>query len=144
MTKPPETRIGPAAAVKRGGRLLSPARYRHPGDVIRLIAAGLVLSGALAVTTVTHATYAGASAVAVTGLVPSTLAGRALAGLVQALFALAAVAGVVVTLLCRRFRLLAGLVAAPCWRASCWPGWFTWQAGSVPGLSRLVLARGHG
>src|SRR5438034_7096299 len=95
MTKPPETRIGPAAAVKRGGRLLSPARYRHPGDVIRLIAAGFVLAGTLAVTAVTHATYAGASAVAVTGLVPSTVAGRVLAGLVQALFAAAAVAAVI-------------------------------------------------
>jgi glycosyltransferase 2 family protein len=112
MTKPPETRIGPAAAVKRGGRLLSPARYRHPGDVIRLIAAGFVLVGTVAVTAVTHATYAGASAVAVTAVVPSVLAGRVLAGLVQALFALAAVAGVVVTLRCRRFRLLAGLAAA--------------------------------
>ena len=87
MTKPPETRIGPAAAVKRGGRLLSPARYRHPGDVIRLIAAGFVLAGALAVTAVTHATYAGASAVAVTAVAPATLAGRVLAGLVQVVFA---------------------------------------------------------
>jgi undecaprenyl-diphosphatase len=110
MTKPPETRIEPAAAVKRGGRLLSPARYRHPGDVIRLIVAGLVLAGAFAVTAVTHATYAGASAVAVTAVAPSTLAGRVLAGLVQALFAVAAVAAVVVALRYRRFRLLAGLV----------------------------------
>src|SRR5512142_555966 len=117
MTKPPETRIGPAAAVKRGGRLLSPARYRHPGDAIRLIAAVLVLAGMLAVTAVTHATYAGASAVAVTAVAPSTLAGRVLAGLVQVLFAGAAVAAIVVTLRYRRYRLLAGLVAAACWRA---------------------------
>ena len=100
------------AAGRQGGRLLSPARYRHPGDVIRLIVAGLVLAGTLAVTAITHATYAGASAVAVTAVVPSTLAGRVLAGLVQALFAGAAVAAVVVTLRYRRFRLLAGLVAA--------------------------------
>jgi glycosyltransferase 2 family protein len=112
MTKPPDTRIGPAAAMKRRGRLLPPARYRHPGDVIRLIVAGFVLAGALGVTAVTHATYAAASAVAVTGLVPSALAGRVLGGLVQALFAVAAVAAVVVTLRYRRFRLLAGLVAA--------------------------------
>src|SRR6266480_3536060 len=111
MTKPPETRIGPAAAVKRGGRLLSPARYRHPGDVIRLIAAGFVLSGALAVTAVTHATYAAASAVAVTAVAPATLAGRVLAGLVQVVFAGAAVAAVVIALRYRRFRLLAGLAA---------------------------------
>jgi glycosyltransferase 2 family protein len=113
MTKPPETRVGPsAAAVKHGGRLLSPARYRHPGDLIRLIIAGLVLAAAVAVTAVTHATYAGASAAAVTAVVPSTLAGRVLAGLVQALFAGAAVASVVVTLRYRRYRLLAGLAGA--------------------------------
>jgi len=113
MTKPPETRNGPsAAAVKCGGRLLSPARYRHPGDVIRLIIAGLVLAGAVAVTAVTHATYAAARAAAVTAIVPSTLAGPVLAGLVQALFAGAAVAAVVVMLRCRRFRPLAGVAGA--------------------------------
>src|SRR5215472_1145067 len=113
MTKPPESRIGPsAAAVKRGGRVLSSARYRHPGGVIRLIVAGLVLAGAVAVTAVTHATYAGTRAVAVTAVVPSMLAGRVLAGLVQALFAGAAVAAVVVMLRCRRFRLLAGVAGA--------------------------------
>jgi hypothetical protein len=118
MTKLPETRIGPsAAAVKRRGRLLSPARYRHPGGVIRLIfaglvLAGLVLAGAVAVTAVTHATYTGARAAAVTAIVPSTLAGRVLAGLVQALFAGAAVAAVVVMLRCRRFRLLAVMAGA--------------------------------
>ena len=113
MTKPPETRTGPsAAAVKHGGRLLSPARYRHPGDVIRLIVAGLAFAGAVTVTTVTHATYAGAPAAAVTAVVPSTLAGRVLAGLVQVLFAGVAIAAVVVTLRCRRFRLLAGVAGA--------------------------------
>src|SRR5437870_4460702 len=104
MTKPPETRIGPSAAAgKHGGRLLSPARYRHPGDLIRLIIAGLVLAAAVAATTVTHATYMGASAVSVTAIVPSTLAGRVLAGLVQVLFAGAAIAAVVVTLRHRRY-----------------------------------------
>jgi hypothetical protein len=113
MTKPPETRIGSSAAAgKHGGRRLSPARYRHPGDVIRLIIAGLVLAAAVAATAVTHATYAGASAAAVTAVVPPTLAGRVLAGLVQALFAGAAVAAVVVTLRYRRYRLLAGLAVA--------------------------------
>ena len=111
MTKPPETRTGPsAAAVKHGGRLLSPARYRHPGDVIRLIVAGLAFAGA--VTAVTHATYAGAPAAAVTAVVPSALAGRVLAGLVQVLFVGVAIAAVVVTLRCRRFRLLAGVAGA--------------------------------
>ena len=94
-----------------GKRLLPPARYRHPGDAIRLIIAGLVLAGALAVTAVAAtATYAGASAAAITAVAPSTLAGRVLAGLVQALFVAAAVAAVAVTLRHRRFRLLASLV----------------------------------
>ena len=72
MTKPPEIHIAPsAAAAKHGGhRLLSPARYRHPGDMIRLIIAGLVLAVALAVTAVTQATYAGASTVAVSAVAP--------------------------------------------------------------------------
>jgi uncharacterized protein (TIRG00374 family) len=114
MTKPPQTHIAPSAvAAKHGGhRLLSPARYRHPGDMIRLIIAGLVLAGALAVTAVTHATYAGASAVAVSAVAPSTLAGRVLGGVVQALFAAAAVAAFLVTLRYHRYRLLSGLAAA--------------------------------
>ena len=110
MTKSPRTRVEPpAAAVKQGGRFLPAARYRHPGDVIRLIIAGLVLAVALAVTVAAHATYAGASAAAVTAVAPSTVAGPVLAGLVQVLFVAAAVAAVVVTLRYRRFRLLASL-----------------------------------
>jgi len=96
-------------AVKPGGRFLPLARYRHPGDAIRLILAGLVLAGAAAVTVVTHATYAGASAVAVTAVAPSTGAGRVLAGLVQVLFVVGAVTAIAVTLRHRRFRLLASL-----------------------------------
>ena len=114
MTKPPETHIAPsAAAAKHGGhRLLSPARYQHPGDMIRLIIAGLVLAVALAVTAVTHATYAGASAVAVSAVAPSTLAGRVLGGVVHALFAVATVAAFLVTLRYHRYRLLGGLAVA--------------------------------
>ena len=96
-------------AAKPRGRLLPPARYRHPGDMIRLIIGGLVLAGAVAVTVAAHATYAGASAAAVTAVAPSTVAGRVLAGLVQVLFAIAAVAAVIVTLRYRRFRLLGSL-----------------------------------
>jgi uncharacterized protein (TIRG00374 family) len=77
--------------------------------MIRLIIAGLVLAGALAVTVAAHATYAGASSAAVTAVAPSTVAGRVLAGLVQVLFATAAVAAVIVTLRYRRFRLLGSL-----------------------------------
>ena len=63
MTKSPEIYAGPpVVAAKPAGRFLPPARYRHPGDIIRLILAGLALAGALAVTVITHATYAGSSA----------------------------------------------------------------------------------
>jgi undecaprenyl-diphosphatase len=110
MTSSPETHVEPSAvAAKHRGRLLPPARYRHPGDMIRLIIAALVLAGALAVTVATHATYAGASAAAVTAVAPSTVAGRVLAGLVQVLFVVAAVTAVAVTLRYRRFRLLLSL-----------------------------------
>ena len=113
MTMSPGTQVRPfAETAKHGGRLLPPARYRHPGDVIRLITAGLVLAGALAVTITTHATYAGAGAAAVTALAPAALAGRVLAGLVLAVLVTAAVAAVVVTLRYHRFRLLAGLAGA--------------------------------
>jgi uncharacterized membrane protein YraQ (UPF0718 family) len=58
MTMSPGTQVRPLAeAAKHGVRLLRPARYRHPGDVIRLIIAGLVLAGTLAVTVATHATW---------------------------------------------------------------------------------------
>jgi glycosyltransferase 2 family protein len=91
------------------GRLLCPARYRHLGDAIRLIIAGLVLAGMLVVTAATHATYAGASAAAVTAVVPPALTGQVLAGLAQATLVLGAIAALAVTLYNRRFRLLASL-----------------------------------
>jgi glycosyltransferase 2 family protein len=110
MTRSPETYVVPSAVTAtHGGGLVPPARYRHPGDVIRLIIAGLVLAGALAVTVATHAIYAGASAAAVTAVAPSTVAGRVLAGLVQVALMVAAVSAVAVTLRYRRFRLLASL-----------------------------------
>src|SRR5947208_9473579 len=113
MTLSPGTQVRPLAeTAEHGARLLSPVRYRHPGDVIRLITAGLVLAGALAVTVTTHATYAGASAAAVTALAPAALAGRVLAGGVLAVLVTAAAATVAVTLRYRRFRLLAGLAGA--------------------------------
>ena len=68
-----------------------------------------MLAVALAVTVITHATYAGASAAAMTAVAPSTVAGRVLAGLVQLLFVVGAVAAITVTLQHHRFRLLASL-----------------------------------
>ena len=110
MTTSPETHVEvPPAAAKHGSRLLPPARYQHPGDMIRLIAAGFVFGITLTVTVAAHATYAGASAAAVPAAVPPALAGRVLTGLVLVLFVAAGVAIVVATLRHRRFRLLACL-----------------------------------
>jgi glycosyltransferase 2 family protein len=100
----------PAVAAKVSGRLVPPGRYRHPGDLIRLIFAGLVLAVALSVSIGAHAAYSGASAAAMTAFAPSTMPGRVLAALVQVFFAAAAFATIVVTLRCRRFRLLASLL----------------------------------
>jgi len=141
MTKLPETQVIPSgAAGKRRGRLLSAARYRHPGDVIRLIVAGLVLAGTLAVTVATHGTYAGAGGVTVTDLAPPAVAGRVLAGLVQAAFVIAAIAAVAVTLRYRRFRLLAGLAAGAVLAGAALAG-FVYLAG---GARPRALAAGAG
>ena len=96
----------------RQRRLLPPARYRHPGDVIRLVTAGLVLAVAVVATSATHGTYAGASAASVSALRLSTAGGRALTGAMQGAFVVAAVAAIAATVRYRRFRLLASLAAA--------------------------------
>jgi glycosyltransferase 2 family protein len=67
---------GRPVAPGRQRRILPPARYRHPGDVIRLIAAALVLAGSVAAVLATHGIYAGASATTVTAVRFSTTAGR--------------------------------------------------------------------
>src|SRR5437762_1174043 len=133
MTLPPGTQVRPVAeTANHRVRLLPPARYRHPGDVIRLIIAGLVLAGALAITAATHATYAGASAAAVTALTPPALASRVLAGVVQAVLIAAAVAAVIVTLRYRRVRLVTG-TASPMEAA------LAFAAGVTAGAGMLVL-----
>jgi undecaprenyl-diphosphatase len=93
----------------RQRRILPPARYRHPGDVIRLIAAGVVLAGAVAAVLASHGTHAGASATTVPAVRLSTTAGRTLTGLMQAAFVAAALAAIAATVRYRRFRLLASL-----------------------------------
>jgi len=110
MTGPVLT--GRPVAPGRQRRILAPARYRHPGDVIRLVIGGLVLAGTGAVTYATHGTYAGAFATAVTALRPSAAVGRVLAAMLTAAFALAAAAAIAATLRYRRFRLLASLAGA--------------------------------
>ncbi len=93
------------------GRFLPASRYRHPGDVIRLIVSAVVLTGTLAAVAVAHRMLLSSGAAAVTwpGSGP---AGRLLTGLVQVAFVVAAAGIAAAALRHRRFRLLAGLTAA--------------------------------
>src|ERR1039458_10142602 len=95
---------------RRSGRFLPPTRYRHPGDAIRLIASGLVLTGMLIAVTVAPGRLTGPRAAALTWL-GSDPAGRLLTGLVQVTFVLAAAGALGAALRHRRFRLLTGLAA---------------------------------
>jgi undecaprenyl-diphosphatase len=87
------------------GRVLAPARYRHPGDVIRLIAAALVLAVAVVIAMLLPALLRPAAAV--TGVGPVTAAGQVLTGLVQVMIAAAALVLLAAALRYRRFRVLA-------------------------------------
>jgi len=100
----------PEPITKHSGRFLPSTRYRHPGDVIRLIGSGLVLTGMLAAVALAPNRLTGPGAVTVTWL-GSDPAGRLLTGLVQVALVLAATVAVAATLRHRRFRLLAGLAA---------------------------------
>ena len=92
------------------GRLVPPARYRHPGDVIRLIAAGTVLLVSLVASKAAHRWLLGPDAAA--GGVGSGSASTVLTGIVQVACVAAAALVVAATLRRRRFRLLGGLAAA--------------------------------
>src|SRR2546429_8150120 len=61
----------------------TPPRYRPPGDVLRLIAGGLVLVPAVVVLTVFPERLIGPSAHVFTSLGPDTTAGRLVVGLLQ-------------------------------------------------------------
>ena len=91
-------------------RRLPSSRYRHPGDVIRLIAGGLLLIVALAAVALAPSQLVGTDASAVTWL-GADPAGRLLVGLVQVAFVVAAAAIVAFALWRRRFRLLISLAA---------------------------------
>ena len=87
------------------GRVLAPARYRHPGDVIRLIAAALVLAVAVVIAMLLPALLRPAAA-AITAVGPVTAAGQVLTGLVQVTVAAAALVLLAAALWYRRFRVL--------------------------------------
>jgi hypothetical protein len=99
-------------------QLLPPSRYRHPGDVIRLIAGGTVLACAVIALAVASKWFPalsswllGPSAPAPSGIGASTVS-WALTGIVQVAFVAAAALVVLATLRYRRFRQLGGLAVA--------------------------------
>ena len=116
MTDSPRIQLAAGGAkTPPRGRVLPPTRYRHPGDVIRLVAAALVLAVAVVIAALFPALLRPAAA-AVTGVGPATEAGQVLTGLVQVTIAAAALVLLVAALRYRRFRVLvtvaAGFVAA--------------------------------
>ncbi len=113
------------------GRLVSPTRYRHPGDVIRLIAGTAVLGCSLAASAAASRWLLGPAAPATGGL-GSSLAGRVLTGLVQVACVAAAVLVVAATLRRRRFRLLGGLAVAAVAAAGIVAGIFWLLGGQHP------------
>jgi uncharacterized protein (TIRG00374 family) len=103
-------RDGPGPTREHPARLMPLPRYRHPGDVIRLIGAGLILIVSLVAVAVAPSQLIGTDASAVTWLGYDP-AGRLLAGLVQVAFVVAATGIVAAALRRRRFCLLASLAA---------------------------------
>jgi hypothetical protein len=97
---------------KHAWRLVPSSRYRHPGDVIRLMASGLVLIGALAAVAVAPGKLVRSGALTVTWL-GSGSAGRLLIGLVQVAFVIAAAAVVFAVPRYGRARLLGQLKEIP-------------------------------
>ena len=90
-------------------RLLPSSRYRHPGDVIRLIAGSILLLVSLVASAAAARWLLGVDAPV--GGIAYGPASRVLTGIVQVAFVAAAALAVAATLWHRRFRLLLGLAA---------------------------------
>jgi len=117
MTNPSRMQVAAGEpSARRASRVLPATRYRHPGDVIRLIAAGLVLAIAATIAALIPSADLRPGAVEVSGTGPGTAAGQVLTGLVQVTIAGAALVLLVAGLRRRRFRVIAtvagGFVAA--------------------------------
>ena len=120
-------------------RLRSSSRYRHPGDVIRLIAAGLLLACSFVASWVASRWLLGPAASVPDDLGP---AGPVTTGLVQVACLVAAAVVVAATLRRRRFRLLAGLAAGAVVAAGVATGIFILLGGQRPAALTANLARG--
>ena len=155
VTGEPSVPVSPGLRVAAGGpgtwpwgRVLASARYRHPGDVIRLVAAAWVLAVAAVIAALLPALLRPAAA-AITGVGPATAAGRVLTGLVQVTIAAAALVLLVTALRYRRFRVLAtvagGFVAAAALMAGI--SYLAGPGGSAalpPGLRQVSWLTGAG
>jgi len=115
------------------------SRYRHPGDVLWLAGAGLLLLGVLGAAAAGTDVLLGRRATVVRGVEPGTAAGGLLVGLIQLSAVLAALLTVGAVLWSRRFRLLASLVGAAIAAAVGWTV-LAWFASDRP--ARLVANRG--
>ena len=120
-------------------RLLSSSRYRHPGDVIRLISAGFLLACSLAAS---GPRPGGSSARPRRCPTASARPAGVITGLVQVACLAAAAVVVAATLRRRRFRLLAGLAAGAVAAAALAAAIFALLGGQRPAALTANLARG--
>jgi undecaprenyl-diphosphatase len=89
-----------------------PSRYRHPGDVVRLVLGSIVLVIAVAVAALASDQLYGPDASTVRGAEPSSTGGHIVIGLVQVTVVVALLWAAVSQLRHRRFRLVATVAGA--------------------------------
>jgi undecaprenyl-diphosphatase len=128
----------PPVAV-RAWPLVSSSRYRHPGDVIRLICGIVLLGCSLAACAAALRWLLGPAAPVVDSLGPIR---RVTTGLVQVACLAAAAVVVAAALRRRRFRLLAGLAVGAVAAAAITTGIFSLFGGQHPDALTDNLARG--
>jgi len=118
---------------------VSSSRYRHPGDVIRLICGIVLLGCSLAASAAALRWLLGPAAPVMDSLGPTR---RVTTGLVQVSCLAAAAVVVAATLRRRRFRLLAGLAVGAVAAAAIATGIFSLFGGQHPDALTDNLARG--
>jgi undecaprenyl-diphosphatase len=123
------------------GRLVSPSRYRHPGDVIRLIAGSTVLACSLVVSVAARHWLLGPAA-PVPGSLGSGLPSTVLTGIVQVACVAAAALVVAATLRRRWFGLLGRLTLAAVVAAGVTTVIFWLLRGQHPAVLTDKLGRG--
>ncbi len=128
----------PPAAVA-AGLLGSPSRYRHPGDVIRLISGIALLGCSLAASAAASRWLLGPAAPVPDGLSPAS---RIITGVVQVACVATVALVVAATLRHRRYRLLGGLTAGAAAAAAIVAGIFYLLGDQHPDALAGNLARG--